>query len=771
MTPDQLVWLVPLPPLLAFFIILLFTRTSKLASDIVAMVGILATWAISLIVLVDALQLGGSELGKKPFEQSIVWLPIGINEGTDFVMGALIDPLSAVLLFFVPLCATMIFVYSTGYMASGHYWTQVLGKDDDHGHGHDDHGSDGHDDHDDHGHHETVVDSAGRELTHFDATKWKARFMAFISLFAGAMLLLTISDNLLLLFVGWEIMGACSYLLISFWHNRVYPNEPERTTPIKAGIKAFMTTRVADMFLFIGIVWLYAYTGTLNYREIMYNEEVLRSLEAAALPNLPILAGLSVAGIVSILITIGVIGKSAQFPLHTWLPDAMEGPTPVSAMIHAATMVSGGIYLLLRFYPLISLGSHGHGLTPQMYFLAFIGALTALFAATIAVAQPDVKKVLAYSTISQLGFMVAAIGVGGYVAAAFHLLTHAIFKALLFMGSGSVIHAVEHGEEHAHHHGHEFPIDFDAQNMFNMGGLSKKIPVTYWTFLIGGFSLAGFPFITAGFWSKDEILLDAWLHGKAVFVILVIAAFLTAFYTMRQISLTFFGKPRTAAADEAIQNDWRMNLPLIVLAIPAIVIGWIGVHPDFPVFGALFSPDPEGSPFKLFVGKALLEAPELPTFDIVAPAASVIVGLLGLTVGWLIYGRKPLEAGQEDPLKKFLGPVYTLLENKYYMDELYEVIFVKPAQWFAQVVYRLIDRTIIDGVIHFVARAVEWFGFRSKDFDTHIINDAGDRLAQGVSNLGDAFKYVQSGRIQQYLIVVASGVLLLAGVFILAILM
>ncbi len=767
MTPDQLVWFIPLPPLLAFFIILLFTRTSKLASDIVSIAGILATWAISLIVLVDVLQIGGSELGKKPIEAGFVWLPIGINEGADFVMGAFIDPLNTVLLFFVPLCATMIFIYSTGYMASGHYWTQVLGKDDDHGHDDDSH--DNHDDYaDDHGPHETMMDSVGRELTHFDATKWKARFMAFISLFAGAMLLLTVSDNLLLLFVGWEIMGACSYMLISFWHNRVYPNEPERTTPIKAGIKAFMTTRVADMFLFIGIVWLYAYTGTLNYREIMYNEEVLSSLTAAALPNFPLLAGLSVAGIVSILITIGVIGKSAQFPLHTWLPDAMEGPTPVSAMIHAATMVSGGIYLLLRFYPLISLGYDGHGLTPSMHFLAFIGSVTALFAATIAVAQPDVKKVLAYSTISQLGFMVAAVGIGAYIAAAFHLLTHAIFKALLFMGSGSVIHAVEHGEEHAHHHGHEFPIDFDAQNMFNMGGLSKKIPVTYWTFLIGGFSLAGFPFITAGFWSKDEILLDAWLHAPVVFAVLVVAAFLTAFYTMRQISLTFFGKPRTAAAEEAIQDDWRMNLPLIVLAIPAIIIGWIGVHPEFPVFGALFSPDSQGAPFKLFVGKALLEAPELPHFTIVPALFSIAVAVGGLLVGWLIYGRKPLEAGQTDPLKKFLGPVYMLLENKYYMDELYEIIFVRPAQWFAHLVYELIDRTIIDGVIHFVARAVEWIGFRNKDFDTHVINDAGDRLAQGVSNLGDAFKYVQSGRVQQYMIVVASGVLLLAGVFVLA---
>jgi len=760
MTAEQLVWLIPVPPLASFFIILLFTRKSKVVSDLVAVVAILLTWAISIMVLVQALQIGGEHLGEDPITASIVWLPLGAaSDGANFVMGAMIDPLSAVLLFFVPLTATMIFIYSTGYMASGHYWTQVLGKADDHGHDDHAHG-------DDHDHHEVVTDTAGRELTHFDATKWKARFMAFISLFAGAMLLLTVADNLLLLFIGWEIMGMCSYLLIGFWHNRVYPNQPDRTTPVKAGIKAFMTTRVADMFFFIGIAWLYSFTGTLSYREIMFNEETLHALEVAAFPNIPAVAGLTVASVIAILIAIGTVGKSAQFPLHTWLPDAMEGPTPVSAMIHAATMVSAGIYLLLRFFPLITLGSHGHGFTPAMSFVSFIGAFTALFAATIAVAQPDVKKVLAYSTISQLGFMVAAIGIGGYVAAAFHLLTHAVFKALLFMGSGSVIHAVEHGEEHAHHHGHEFPIDFDAQDMFNMGGLAKRIPVTFWTFLIGGFALSGFPFITAGFWSKDEILLDSFRHAPVVFVVLCIAAFLTAFYTMRQISLTFLGAPRTAAAEEAIQDDWRMNLPLIVLAIPAILLGFIGVHEEFPGLGAMFG----SNPFEHFVVGALLEHPEVPEFSWAVVGASVFVGVGGLLVGWLVYGRKPLEAGQTDPLKKFLGPIYTLLENKYYMDELYELVFVIPSQWVAWQVYTIIDRGIIDGVIHFVARAFEWFGFRNKDFDTYIINQAGNRMAKGVGELGDSFKYVQSGRVQQYMIVVAAGVLLLAGVFVLAIL-
>ena len=256
----------------------------------------------------------------------------------------------------------------------------------------------------------------------------------------------------------------------------------------------------------------------------------------------------------------------------------MEGPTPVSAMIHAATMVSAGVYAVIRMFPLLS-GWHGHGLT-TMSIVAFIGAFTALFAATIAVAQNDVKRVLAYSTISQLGFMIAALGIGAYVAAAFHLITHAFFKALLFLGSGSVIHGMEHGVLHTGNH------DVDPQDMFNMGGLRKKMPITFWTFLIGGFALSGFPVITAGFWSKDEILADALAHGHwAVFITLALAAFLTAFYTMRQITLTFLGEARTKEAEHAHETPWTMTVPLMVLAFFAITYGWVGIPEHFPVFG------------------------------------------------------------------------------------------------------------------------------------------------------------------------------------------
>jgi NADH-quinone oxidoreductase subunit L len=342
-------------------------------------------------------------------------------------------------------------------------------------------------------------------------------------------------------------------------------------------------------------------------------------------------------------------------------------------------------------------------------------------------------------------------------------MTHAIFKALLFMGSGSVIHAVEHGEEHAHHHGHHFPLNFDAQDMFNMGGLWRRIPVTAWTFLIGGFALAGFPFITAGFWSKDEILADAWAHAPVVFVVLAIAAFLTAFYTMRQIGLTFFGEPRTAAAEEATQTDWRMNLPLAVLAFFAIVAGWVGIPEGFLGLNNVFT----ANPFHEFVGGTLLEHPETLTFSWTPLLTSIVVALGGLLIGWLVYVRRPLAAGEADPLQRFLGPFYTLFANKYYVDEAYDWLFVRPTRWLAQnVVYELIDRGLIDGFLHFVARGTEWWALRNKDFDTHVINGGADEVVEGIGGLSNAFKYVQSGRIQQYLTVVIAGVLMLAGVFV-----
>jgi len=302
------------------------------------------------------------------------------------------------------------------------------------------------------------------------------------------MLLLVVADNLLLLFVGWEIMGLCSYLLIGFWF--------EKESAGRAAVKAFTTTRVADVIMLLGIVYLYLETGTLSFREILYNPAVLQEL--ATTPA--IFIGGSAAALISLFLIAGTIGKSAQFPLHVWLPDAMEGPTPVSAMIHAAAMVSAGIYAIIRLFPLLVAGADPHhGLfNGPLLLMALVGAGTALFAATIALAQNDVKRVLAWSTISQLGFMMAALGIGAWVAAAFHLITHAFFKALLFLASGSVIHGMEHGEHHVHEHGHHdehadaHAAPFDPQDMLHMGGLQQRMPVTFLAFLAGGFSLAGF---------------------------------------------------------------------------------------------------------------------------------------------------------------------------------------------------------------------------------------------------------------------------------------
>ncbi len=330
-----------------------------------------------------------------------------------------------------------------------------------------------------------------------------SRFFAFLSLFGGSMMGLVVVDNLLGLFIFWELMGFCSYALIGFFFRK--------PSAYKAAVKAFMTTRVGDMLLLLGMVYLYSATGTLNFFDVLHSEEVLHTL--AATPAVLGL-GLSAAGLIALLVFGGTVGKSAQFPLHVWLPDAMEGPTPVSAMIHAATMVSAGVFLLLRFFPLLQATGEG---SPAFAVIGLIGAITAFLGATIAVAQYDIKRVLAFSTISQLGFMVAAVGAGAYIAAAFHLLTHAFFKALLFLGSGSVIHGVEHGHHHAspaqptgfsarstrgrtcsglgtQHSG----LSFDPQDIRNMGGLRKKMPITFWTFLIGGLALSGFPFITPG---------------------------------------------------------------------------------------------------------------------------------------------------------------------------------------------------------------------------------------------------------------------------------
>ena len=310
------------------------------------------------------------------------------------------------------------------------------------------------------------------------------------------------------------------------------------------------------------LAFLYARTGSLQY-SVIFSHETITSLISQSTG----IFGLNAAALTGLLLFIGVVGKSAQWPLHVWLPDAMEGPTPVSAMIHAAMMVSAGVYLAIRIFPLLSAGwEHGAPLTTAMIVVSAVGAFTALFGATIALTQRDVKRTLAYSTISQLGYMIAAVGIGAPLIAAFHLLTHAFFKALLFLDSGSVIHGMEHGQMHSGEHG-------DAQDMFRMGGLARKMPITFITFTIGGLALAGFPLLTAGFWSKDAVLTSAYaIPGRIIFWVLVAAAFLTAFYSMRQITLVFLGKPRSEGAAHASESVKSMTIPLIFLAVFAVAI-------------------------------------------------------------------------------------------------------------------------------------------------------------------------------------------------------
>jgi NADH-quinone oxidoreductase subunit L len=709
---EIIIWLIPLPPVLAFFLIVLLTNKNNRLSHRIAVGAAFLSWLGSMFVFWQAVQ--KEHLGEHPFESMVDWLPLG--EGF-FQIGVLIDPLSAITLFFVAWTVLMIFIYSIGY----HNFGQPKGDQDIAGlppHG-------------------ATEEHEGKKRAVPSIEPMYARFFAFIGLFAFGMYTLVVSDNLLTLFVGWEIMGLCSYLLIGFWFGK----ESARN----AAVKAFITTRVADVFMLLGIAYLYSQTseffgtGTLSFRAIFFNEKFLNYLVST--PS--VITGFSAAGLIGVLLFIGAVGKSAQFPLHVWLPDAMEGPTPVSAMIHAATMVSAGVYMVIRMFPLLSAGwREGLDLTPAMTAMAFIGAFTALLAATIAVAQNDVKRVLAYSTISQLGYMVAALGIGAYVAAAFHLVTHAFFKALLFLGSGSVIHGMEHGVLHTGKH------NVEPQDMFNMGGLKSKMPKTFWTFLIGGFALSGFPVLTAGFWSKDEILADAWAHEHiVVFWTLAVAALLTAFYTMRQITLTFLGKPRTKEAEHAHESVNTMTVPLIILAVFAIGFGWVGIPQDFPVIGGLID-----NWFHHFIAGTLAQHLSTVKFNIFPLMVSLVVALGGLTLGWLVYRRIP--KGGRDPLEKALGPVHTLLKNKYYLDELYDLVLIRPSVWFAeQFTYLFLDRGLIDGFLHLVARITFSIGgFLRNYIDVPIINDLiGDGTAAAAHWFGKQFRKIQTGVVQQYM--------------------
>lgn len=728
-TLQTMTWLIPVGPLLTFFLIMLFTKHNRTLSWLLAWAATISSLVLAWTVAFNVFAEGYHHLEEHPevVSSAIDWLPIGdYAQGTWLKMGVAANPLTAVMLIMVSFAIVAIFVYSVGYHNYGKPRGSHIGEPN-------------------HGQEDPLI----------------ARFFALMSLFAGAMLLLVVSDNLLMLFIGWEIMGFCSYSLIGFWYAREYHLEPEaipHIPPYRAAVKAFMTTRVADVIMLLGIVYFYRVFGTLNFAEALsaHSLETAVHLVGAGIPGL---------GLMALLLFAGTVGKSAQWPLHVWLPDAMEGPTPVSATIHAAAMVSAGVFMIVRIFPLIAVGAGPEGSAAVGWIIAGIGAFTALMSATIAVAQYDVKGVLAYSTISQLGFMVAAIGMGAYVAAAFHLITHGFFKALLFLASGSVIHGMEHGagEVHDHH--------TDPQDMRYMGGLRHKMPRTFWTFLIGGMALSGLPFITAGFWSKDEIFADAWYQfshdgsalGLFVFIMLGLAAFLTAFYTMRQISMTFFGQPRTPLAEHAHESSNFMTIPLIGLSVFAVAAGWFGIPDNF--LGIEWG---KINQFHHYVGATIYE-PMAELYELhlvhhkiftlpwswVPLLTSLTVALGGLAVGWALYGRKPLQKEQKDPLIAILGPrLHNFLNNKWYWDELYEKVFIAPTIYFSEkIVYEVMDKGIIDGFLHLVANVFYTIGRYMKRTEELVFGDGVDWVKDQFLMMTKEFRQLQTGKIQEYVVV------------------
>jgi NADH-quinone oxidoreductase subunit L len=617
---DALLWLIPALPLAGF--VVLVAGGKRLGDPLAGIVATLMTTASFVVGLIVFGGLVDKPADARAFEQSLfTWIPAG-----DFSVdvGFLADPLSITWVLFVTGIAALIHVYSIGYMRGD-----------------------------------------PRFHTYF----------AYLNLFVFSMLMLVLGNNLLITFLGWEGVGACSYFLISFWF--------EKNENATAGKKAFVTNRIGDWGFLVAMFLTFTTFGSLQYTEV-----------------LPLAPGLTAttATAIAALFFVGAVGKSAQLPLFVWLPDAMAGPTPVSALIHAATMVTAGVYLMVRINPILGVSYEELGLV-----IAWIGVATALVAATVALAQNDIKKVLAYSTISQLGFMFAAVGVGAYVAAVFHVVTHAFFKALLFLGSGSVIHGVH-----------------DEQDMRRMGGLRKWMPITSVTFLIGVLAIAGIPPL-AGFWSKDEILLAEYDESIALAAVLMVTAFLTAVYMTRQYVTVFTGKPRFDEHEvHPHESGWLMTVPLIVLAGLTLVGGALNL--------------PFLSSESHFLQQWL--EPVVPfethlTLDtgmkVTIAVMSALTALAGAIVGWVVYRRRAAQADVTEP---------AMLERAWYIDWAYSKVVDGPgrmlfdaAAWF--------DRRVIDGAVN----GVGW-------------------VARGT---GSNLRTVQNGLVRSYAMVVAIGAFLLVG--------
>lgn len=635
------VWLIPLLPLIAFVINGIFGRrlgktAGWIATTMVGISFLLAVW-----VFIEVSQRHGV-----PFQYDLyTWILSG-----DFKIDIafLIDPLTAIMLMVVLSVGTLVHIYSNGYMA---------------------------DDPD------------------------TARFFTYLPLFVFSMLLLIMGNNMLLLFVGWEAVGLCSYLLIGFWFNKKSASD--------AAKKAFIVNRIGDFGFAIGIMMLFVNFSNLS-SDLKYTD-LFRIAEEQPM----ILGNMT---LICIFLFMGAMGKSAQFPLHVWLPDAMEGPTPVSALIHAATMVTAGVYMVARLNPLFSMAPDA------LLIIAIIGTTTAVLGSTIALTQNDIKRVVAYSTISQLGYMFAGLGVGAWASAIFHLMTHAFFKGLLFLGSGSVIHALHEGGIHD---------QAASQDIRNMGQLRKRLPITFWTFLLASLANAGV-IPLAGFWSKDEIIGNAFLRGNwIVGALLMASAFLTALYMFRLVFIVFWGKDNTpkdvakALVEKKVERHMPlMTIPLIILAIPTVVIGFVGVPPDNGIFHEFIHPV-----FTTAIERGTEIAAGFTQPTMLIMLISTFVALGGIFTAFLFYFKEnPLPA----VMAKGMPWLYNALLNKWYFDEFYQRVIVDGGKALAYGFWRF-DQKVIDGAVNGVAGFVRGMGRRFGRMQTGFVQ--GYALAIGAGLL------------------------------------
>jgi len=592
---------------------------------------------------------------------------------------------------------------------------------------------------------------------HEEPSFW--RFFAYLNLFMAAMLTLVLGDSLLVLFVGWEGVGLCSYALIGFWYKEL--------ANASAGSKAFIVNRIGDFGFVVGmfaLFWSLDHTGqgTLVVREIAERAHLLQGQT---------FWGLAVPTFVTLMLFIGATGKSAQIPLYVWLPDAMAGPTPVSALIHAATMVTAGVYMIGRLNFLFAMAP------ATLAVIATIGTATAFFAATIGVAQNDIKKVLAYSTVSQLGFMFIAMGVGAYSAGIFHLFTHAFFKACLFLGSGSVIHALHH-----------------EQDMRHMGGLKKYMPITFWTFLISTLAIAGMPPF-AGFFSKDEILWQSFAspHGSGwIWAVGTLTAGITAFYMFRQVFMVFFGEYRGAHGghhDDAhgshgahgsahvVQHPHEspgvMTGPLVVLALGAVLVGFLNVpaglggsHAFETWLAPVLEPaheasvqEPHGAVAKVeHAAEETLEHAEHDPFEYLLMVISVAVAGCGILLAWLMYVKKAIDPARFS--EAWAGVPYRTVFEKYYIDEIYQAVFVAGVLGLSKFLAAF-DRVVIDGIVNGAATVTRWIAVADGAFDRVVIDGAVNLVGSATMWVGARARQVQTGHIYSYLYAIVIGVVLI----------